>query len=131
MLGLEQVHVERVLEVGRRVRRDHERGAVGAQHARELDHVQRRVHEVLDDVRRHDEVDAARRAAPSAAPSLATNRSPSRRACSVRGQPHRLRAVVGADHEPVRAGEALGLVADATADVDARRRDRGARCTSR
>ena len=31
VLGLEQVHVERVLEVGRRVGRDHERGAVGAQ----------------------------------------------------------------------------------------------------
>ena len=33
---LEQVDVERVLEVGRRVRRDDERGAVGPQHAREL-----------------------------------------------------------------------------------------------
>ncbi len=31
----------------------------GAQYARELDHVQRGVHEVLDDVRRDREVDAA------------------------------------------------------------------------
>ena len=57
--ALEQVHVERVLEVGRRVRRDHERGAVGAQRARQLGDVRDRVREVLDDVRRDDVVDAA------------------------------------------------------------------------
>ena len=56
--GLEQVHVKRILEVGRRVRRDDERGAVGrstrASSATWLD----RIGEVLDDVRRHDRVDA-------------------------------------------------------------------------
>ena len=62
VLRLEQVHVERVLEVGGRVRRDDERGAVGPQDARELADVQHRVHEVLDDVRRHDRVDRRRRA---------------------------------------------------------------------
>ena len=50
VLGLEEIHVKRILEVGRRVGCDDECGPVGAQHARELDHVQRGVHEVLDDV---------------------------------------------------------------------------------
>ena len=120
VLGLEQVHVERVLEVGGRVRRDHERGAVGAQHARELGDVQRRVHEVLDDVRRHDVVDAARRAGRARRRRIAHEARARRVGVRARSRPARigLAAVVGADDEPVGRGEARGLVADAAADVD-------------
>ena len=61
LVGLEQVHVEGVLEVGRPVRRDHERGAVVGAHAGELGGVVLRHHEVLDDVRRAHRVEASRR----------------------------------------------------------------------
>ena len=61
LVGLEQVHVEGVLEVGRPVRRDDERGAVVGAHAGELGGVVLGHHEVLDDVRRADGVERAGR----------------------------------------------------------------------
>ena len=80
----------------------------------------------------HDAVDAARRAAPSAAPSIAAKRSRAvvavlacRRRRTVVG------AVVDADDEAVGRGEARGLVADAAADVERRRPGRAGRRTSR
>ena len=102
VLGLEQVDVERVLEVGGRVRRDHERGAVGPQDARELGHVQHRVHEVLDDVRRHDRSRRAvadRRARRRRMPANSQARD---RACGrAAGLDDGRRAVVDADDEAI------------------------------
>ena len=117
MLGLEQVDVERVLEVGGRVRRDHERRAVGAQHAGELDHVQRGVHEVLDDVRRDHEVDAAI-AQAELGTVVGDEIEHAWASCRRReAAPDGVAAVVGADHEPVGRAEAFGL-ADAATHVD-------------
>ncbi len=48
--ALEQVDVERILEIGGSIRRDHERAAIGVQHPGKLGDVRDRVLEMLDDV---------------------------------------------------------------------------------
>ena len=60
VVGLEEVHVVRVLEVGGRVRRDEERGPVVVEHPGRLGDVPLGLVEVLDQVRRAHPVDAAR-----------------------------------------------------------------------
>ncbi len=118
---LEEVDVERVLEVRRAVGRDHERGPRVVEHARELGHVELGRREVLDDVRRARPVHGApTQPEPGAVHAGETEVAPvpALRA-PVGGRSDRgVGVVVDAEHAPVAAGEPGGLVADAATDVE-------------
>ena len=108
--------MERVLEVGRAVGRDDERGAVVGRDARQLGDVLLGRVEVLDDVRRAHPVDRPR---PGADAAAVHGREAQPLGAPLAGGVDRgLRVVVDADDQAAQPGQAGGLVADAAADVE-------------
>ncbi len=116
LVGFEQRHVERVLEVGRSVGRDDERGAARGRDARELGGVLLRRAEVLDDVRRAHPVD---RTGPGGdAGAVHGREAHPARFPLVGGVDRGLRVVVDTDHQASEPREPRGLVAHAASHVE-------------
>jgi len=113
--------VERVLEVGRGVGGDHERGAARREDPGHLGHVGLGAGEVLEDVGRADPVDRAR---AQAEPGSVHGREagvaapPAARSVLGGGRHGGVGVVVDPDHRAARAAQARGLVAHAAADVE-------------
>ena len=120
---LEQVDVERVLEVRRAVGRDHERGSRVGEYAGQLGDVQLGRGEVLDDVRRARPIHrAAAQPEPGAVHACETGVEPvTAPGAPVGRSSHRgVRVVIDPEHGPIVVDEAGGLVADAATDVEHR-----------